>query len=1351
MSSSDTSIVLDGPAAASPFRLARQLARLKLVEPGVESVAARYLHLVRLSAPLDARQFERLQRLLAYGEPDGREPASGVRLLVVPRLGTTSPWSSKATEIAQNCALPQVEKIERAVCYRLECRGQGTGELQPGGSAWERLAAALHDRMTETVLDASGDLAASLAPALARAPRGAGHGAVRRIELLAQGRAALRRANVELGLALSEEELEYLEQSFGRLGRDPTDVELMMFAQANSEHCRHKIFNASWSIDGASPGPSLFEMIKATHAAAPQGTLVAYRDNAAVIEGRSAANFAVHGGAQGWPGESAGSAAYGRREELLHLVFKVETHNHPTAISPHPGAATGAGGEIRDEGATGRGARPKAGLCGFSVSHLRLPASRRPWESDLDVALPTGGEASAYGFPVRIADALAIMIEGPIGAASFNNEFGRPNLAGYFRSYEQNVGGQRLGYHKPVMLAGGIGNIRDDQVRKCDLPEGTLLVHLGGPGMRIGLGGGAASSLGAGANTEQLDFDSVQRANAEIQRRAQEVIDACARLGDGNPVLSIHDVGAGGLSNAFPELAESAGRGARIDLERIPADDASMSALEVWCNESQERYALAVAPQSWPVLERICRRERCPVAAIGAITGDGRLQLVRTSQGPAVDMPMNVLFGNAPRMHRAVLRRRRALPSFDATRVDIAAAALLVLQHPSVASKAFLITIGDRTVGGLCCRDQMAGPWQVPVADCAVTLLDYEGCAGEAFAVGERAPVAVIDAASASRLAIAEALLNLAAADVDWPRVKLSANWMAACGVDGEDAALYAAVSAASALCIALGIAIPVGKDSLSMCTRWHEGGQDRQVSAPVTLVASAAASVEDVRRSLTPQLRLDQGPSELLLIDLSGGRQRLGGSILAQVSGQIGSEAPDVDDPAALAGALRAVRRLAAAGLALAYHDRSDGGLWAAACEMAFAGHCGLWINIDVLAIDPYGGDQGDFKIRPEQGAVRGHEMAVRALFNEEPGCLLQIRKADRPAVMAMLREEGLGALSHVVAVVDARPVVEVRRDARVLLSYSLGELLQAWTEVSWAIARIRDNPQCADEEYRRAPEDAPQLSLALSFDPREDTAAPWVATGNRPKIAILREQGVNSQYELASAFDRAGFAAIDVHMTDLMEGRIALESFQGLAAGGGFSYGDVLGGGGGWAKTILFNPRLADAFAQFFARPSSFALGICNGCQMMSQLRSIIPGAGHWPRFERNVSEQFEARLVMVEVAASPSIFLGDMAGSRIPIANAHGEGRAVFESPQDQEAAQLALRYVDSAGNPTQRYPENPNGSPAGICGLTTADGRFTIVMPHPERVRRTVQMSWQPPGLGEDSPWMRMFRNARRWVA
>ncbi len=1337
-------LALDGPDALPAFRAERLLDSLRRIEPRLASLVARWRYFVQLDAPLTSAEQAVLGRLLLDRPalpplpPDGDTALS---LLVVPRLGTTSPWASKATDIARHCTLPAVRRLERGTLVQLRLSGAAAlrGLDAQGRGA---LAAKLHDRMTETVVAAGTDPAA-----LFERPQAP---ALRTVAVLASGRAALAEANQAWGLALSEDEIDYLAQAFGQLGRDPTDVELMMFAQANSEHCRHKIFNASWRIDGVSPGTSLFALIRATHEAAPAGTLVAYKDNAAILEGRMARRWAADGAPAGGP------AQYRATDEPLHLVFKVETHNHPTAISPFPGAATGAGGEIRDEGATGRGARPKAGLCGFSVSHLRLPGAERAWEGDRDVA--AGATSSprdeGYGVPSRIADPLRIMIDGPLGAAAFNNEFGRPNLAGYFRVYQQNVGGVRLGYHKPIMLAGGIGNIRGDQTLKQPLPAGTLLVHLGGPGMRIGLGGGAASSLGGGANTEQLDFDSVQRGNAEIQRRAQEVIDRCAGLGADNPVLAIHDVGAGGLSNAFPELADGAGQGAHIELERIPLEEHGLSPLEVWCNESQERYALAVEPARMATFEAICWRERCPHAVIGHIADDGVLRVTRRQAAPAVDLPLSVLFGKPPRMHREVIHQPLPRASLDSTTIELRQAALDVLRHPSVGSKSFLITIGDRTVGGLSCRDPMVGPWQVPVADCAVTLLDHEGYAGEAFAVGERAPLAAVDAAAASRVAIAEALLNLAAADVDPAQVKLSANWMAACGEPGQDAALFDAVRAASELCCALGVSIPVGKDSLSMKTAWRDGGEDKKVISPVSLVVSAAAGVGDVRRSLTPQLRTDCGPTELILVDLSGGRQRLGASILAQVSGQLGTEVPDVDAPAPLAAALRAVRALAARGLALAYHDRSDGGLWACACEMAFAGHCGLALNLDLLAIDPHAADAGDYKIRAGQLAVRRHELVLQALFNEEPGFLVQVRRADRAAAFELLRTEGLGACSQVVGRPGAGGTdapIEVWYDASVVLALPLGEAQQAWSEVSWRIARLRDHPDCADAEYQRISDpQAGSLFLSLGFDPAEDVAAPMIARGARPRIAVLREQGVNSQYEMAAAFDRAGFTAVDVHMTDLIEGRARLAQFQGLAAGGGFSYGDVLGGGGGWAKTILFNPRLVDGFAAFFGRADSFALGVCNGCQMMSRLRSMIPGAGHWPCFEHNASQQFEARLVMVEVTDSPSMFFAGMAGSCIPVANAHGEGRAVFDGGLPPPAPLVAMRYVDGAGRATERYPDNPNGSPAGITGLTTADGRFTIVMPHPERVRRTVQMSWQPPGLGEDSPWMRMFRNARRWV-
>ena len=1330
---------LAGPGALSAFRAARLLQRLQAVDSNVGSVSAQYVHFVHATRALDAGEEARLKALLDYGDPAALA-SDGVHFLVVPRLATISPWASKATDIAHNTGLSAVHRIERGTRYSVALK-RGLFGRTASADLHDRLAAALHDRMTESVIDPAAD-PSQLFVELDGKP-------VQTVAVLAHGRSALEQANRSLGLALSDDEIDYLVDAFTQLARDPTDVELMMFAQANSEHCRHKIFNAHWTIDGVDQADTLFGMIRATHAAAPRGTVVAYSDNAAVLEGTRVSRFYPRSGYRDAGGAGAIGVNYSPAEELTHTLFKVETHNHPTAISPFPGAATGAGGEIRDEGATGRGAKPKAGLCGFSVSNLRLPGLPLAWENDRDVTQAAAGPEGDFGFPGRIADALAIMIEGPIGAAAFNNEFGRPNLLGYFRTYEQNVGGRRYGYHKPIMIAGGIGNIRDDQVTKLDLPPGTLLVQLGGPGMRIGLGGGAASSMGAGTNTESLDFDSVQRGNPEMQRRAQEVIDRCWALGDGNPVLSIHDVGAGGLSNALPELADQSHRGARIDLAKIPIEESGMSPLEIWCNESQERYALAVAPDRLPAFDWICRRERAPYAVVGEIADDGHLVVARDGVA-AVQMPMSVLLGKPPRMHRNVQRLAAALPSFETAGLSLEGCALDVLRHPTVASKSFLISIGDRTVGGMNSRDPMVGPWQVPVADCAVTMMSFEGYAGEAMAIGERTPLAVIDAAAASRVAIGEAITNIAAADVELADVKLSCNWMAACGLPGEDARLFDAVRAASDLCQQLGISVPVGKDSLSMKTAWRDGTVDKVVAAPVSLIASAAAPVADVRRSMTPQLSADPG-SLLVLVDLGAGRNRMGGSILAQVTQQIGNLAPNVDDPARLAAFVGVVRELQRADRLLAYHDRSDGGLFATLAEMAFAGHCGITVNLDVLAVDPVAADWGDFKIRAEQVSVRRNELMLQALFTEELGAVIQIRGTDTAAVMDVLRSAGLGAVSQIIGKPNDKDVIEFWCDAKPVFTRPRAELQKLWSETSWRIARLRDNPDCADAEFARAtdPEDR-GLSMALSFDPTEDIAAPLIATGARPRIAILREQGVNSQTEMAYAFYRAGFAAVDVHMTDLIDGRQSLADFKGLVACGGFSYGDVLGAGGGWAKTILHNPRLAEMFISFFNRTDSFALGVCNGCQMMSHLRSVIPGAQDWPRFERNASEQFEGRLVQVEIPESPSIFFAGMAGSRAPIANAHGEGRAVFASDEQRRKARVAMRYVDSQGQATERYPYNPNGSAAGITGLTTADGRFTIVMPHPERVFRTVQMSWQPPGLGEDSPWMRMFRNARRWV-
>ncbi|MGQ0654287.1 MAG: phosphoribosylformylglycinamidine synthase, partial [Betaproteobacteria bacterium] len=1101
-------------------------------------------------------------------------------------------------------------------------------------------------------------------------------------------------------------------------GRDPTDVELTMFAQANSEHCRHKIFNADWIVDGERQPLSLFAMIRKTHAANPQGTVLAYADNSAILEGGTARRF--------FPDAEQ---VYAAKDEPTHFVIKCETHNHPTAISPAPGAATGAGGEIRDEGATGRGAKPKAGLVGYAVSHLRLPRAEQPWEGE------------GPGKPGRIASALDIMLEAPIGAASFNNEFGRPNLCGYFRTFEY----RDRGYHKPIMLAGGVGSIAATQSAKAPLPAGTLLVQLGGPGLLIGMGGGAASSMGAGANVADLDFDSVQRGNAEMQRRAQEVIDRCWSRGAGNPILSIHDVGAGGLSNAVPELAHGAGRGARLELRDIPSEDSGMSPREIWCNEAQERYVLAISPDKLELFRALCERERCPFAVLGAATGEGRLLVTdRRFANRPVDVPLDVILGKPPKMLRDVARRPPRRDAFSLDGISIHQAAHRVMRHPAVADKTFLVSIGDRTVGGLCARDPFVGPWQVPVADCAVTLADFSGYGGEAFAIGERTPLALLDAPASGRIAVGEALTNLAAADVaSLERVKLSANWMAAAGAPGEDAALFDTVKAvALELCPSLGVSIPVGKDSLSMRTAWD----GKEVVAPMSLIVSAFAAIGDARATLTPQLRTDAGDTELILVDLGRGKNRLGGSILAQTYGQFGDSCPDLDDPALLKGFFAALREIRP--LILAYHDRSDGGLFVTACEMAFAAHCGVTLSLDAIAFDGLSEDVDAFKRDSgEQLAGRANDLALAALFAEELGALLQIRAGDRAKVMQALRDAGLGECSHAVGHVNARDEIRILRNNRPLYSAKRDHVQRTWSETTWRMQTLRDNPECAREEYDRVIEpNDPGLSLHIA-----SPEIPFsVNTGARPRIAILREQGVNGQVEMAAAFDRAGFEALDVHMTDLLCARASLEGFKAFAAGGGFSYGDVLGGGQGWAKTILFNARVRAEFERFFARADTFALGACNGCQMLAALKEIVPGTQNWPLFARNRSEQFEARFVMVEIEASPSILFQGMEGSRIPIATAHGEGRAFFASERQKAGALVCMRYADNRGQPSERYPCNPSGTPQGITGLTTPDGRFTIVMPHPERVFRSVQMSWTPPGLGEDSPWMRMFRNARRWV-
>ena len=1303
-----------GPPALSDFRLQKLLAELRKADPQVAGVFAQYIHFVETERPLAAEEQAALRQILAYGPAVKEGELAGEYFLVVPRLGTISPWSSKATDIARRCGLEPVLRIERGIEYRVRASGEFNIHRH------HALKPLLHDRMVQTVLAPGQEnlLFQHQKPV----PQ-------EYIGLMEEGKWALIRANRELGLALSDEELDYLAQSYAALKRNPSDVELMMFAQANSEHCRHKIFNAVWIIDGELQDRSLFGMIRNTALKAPIGVLSAYKDNAAVAEGPVAAAFR----------RDPDSLEYGYVEEPVHLLMKVETHNHPTAISPHPGAATGSGGEIRDEAATGRGAHTKAGLTGFSVSHLRIPGYSRPWE------------AVDAGKPARIASALRIMLEGPLGGAAFNNEFGRPNLCGYFRSFEQPLPkeGSHAGYHKPIMIAGGMGNVRACHLAKQPLPDGTPIVVLGGPAMLIGLGGGAASSVMSGASKEDLDFASVQRENPEMQRRCQEVINRCVALGEDNPILSIHDVGAGGLSNAVPEIIHDAGRGGMFELRDIPNDEPGMSPLQIWCNEAQERYVLALRLDSLHRFLEFCERERCPSAVIGHATEEQRLVLNDGMLGAhPVNIPMSLLFGKPPRMQREVASFRASLPAPDWSQVNLREAAQRVLSFPAVADKRFLITIGDRSVGGLVARDQMVGPWQTPVADVAVTATGFRAYTGEAMAMGERSPLALIDAPASGRMAVGEALTNIAAARIgDLGKIKLSANWMAATGVPEEDYRLYETVRAVGMeLCPALGIAIPVGKDSLSMKTVWRQDEKEISMIAPLSLIVTAFAPVEEIRATLTPQLRLDRGPTHLVLIDAGQKRNRLGGSVLAQVYGQLGDRCPDLDDPALFKAFFGAIQGLNAEDLLLAYHDRSDGGLFATLCEMAFAARCGLDIDLAL----PRDADLARmFVEQPDD--IMG-ESLLGWLFAEELGAVVQVRDADLERVLGRLRDAGLGACSHTIGTLREDRQIVFRYGRRVLLSETRTALQRHWSETSYRMQALRDHPECAQQEFQGLLDDTdPGLHCSLSFDPRHDVAAPLYNRG-RPKVAILREQGVNGHVEMAAAFDRAGFTAVDVHVSDVLAGRVRLADFSGLAACGGFSYGDVLGAGGGWAKSILLNPLLRDAFQEFFERADSFGLGVCNGCQMMSHLAELIPGACHWPRFVRNRSEQFEARVAMVEVVRSPSILLAGMEGSRLPVAVAHGEGRAEFRDGvrKTLDAGVVALRYVDAKGEPTEKFPNNPNGSPLGITGLTTENGRFTIMMPHPERCFRTVQNSWHPGDWGEDGPWLRMFRNARTWV-
>ncbi len=1276
-------IALQGQAALSDFRHERLCQALHTTH-----ITAYDIYIIECSSWSSALQ-QQLERVLGCNTQPFDAVASDDLYIVTPRVGTISPWSSKATDITQLCGLEAVIRIEHGIAYRI----QGQTEL---------VLPLIHDRMTESVLYAAAELTHLFQHQQAQP--------LVYIDLLTQGRKALEIANQSLGLALAEDEIDYLLDNFLRLKRNPSDAELMMFAQANSEHCRHKIFNADWKIDGEVMEKSLFSMIRFTHQTSPEGTIIAYSDNSSVIQGAKAKRF--------YPNQDGHYLAH---DDDTHILMKVETHNHPTAISPFAGAATGSGGEIRDEGATGIGSKPKAGLCGFTVSNLNIPDFKQPWEV-------------AHGKPERIESALNIMLDGPIGAAAFNNEFGRPNIAGYFRTYEQDIAGQLRGYHKPIMLAGGVGNIDARHVHKSEVPAGSLIIQLGGPAMLIGLGGGAASSMDTGVNAESLDFNSVQRGNPEMERRCQEVLDRCWQQGEHNPILFIHDIGAGGLSNAVPELIHDAGRGGRFDLRKVLNMESSMSPMQIWCNEAQERYVLAISPASLPAFEAICQRERCLFAVLGEASDDGHLFVGDSKLGQApVDISLEMLLGKPPKMLRDVVHTSPPSTPFHTANIKIQDAVQRVLRLPAVASKAFLITIADRSVTGLVARDQMVGPWQVPVADVAVTATDFCNQTGEAMAIGERTPIAVLNAPASGRMAIGEALTNIAASSIaQLADIKLSANWMAACGHDGEDAALYATVKAvAMELCPALGISIPVGKDSLSMKSTWTASdGQHQEMVSPLSLIISAFAPVTDIRRTLTPQLRTDMGDTDLILIDLGQGKNRLGGSALAQVYAVTGDETPDVDDAVVLRQFFQTIQSLNAEQQILAYHDRSDGGLFTTIAEMAFAGRVGVSIDLNTLMQQP-------------------EHQPLHVLFHEELGAVIQIRRAERDNVWRTLQQAGLGNMSHMIGQLNDDLRLHIYADEQTILDENILDLQQIWSETSYHLSRLRDNPMCAKQAFDAIHHAEDKgLFAELSFDVNDDVSAPFIHT-TRPKVAVLREQGVNGQVEMAAAFDQAGFAAIDVHMSDLITGRVDLADFQGLVACGGFSFGDVLGAGRGWANSVLLNARANDAFQAFFNRDNTFALGVCNGCQMMSQLKAMIPGAAHWPSFKRNISEQFEARLLMVEVLQSPSIFMQGMEGSKLPLVVAHGEGRVDFQG-QSAAKSKATLRYLGADALPAHTYPFNPNGSPDATTGFTNDDGRFNIMMPHPERLFRNSQFSYYPERNHEEGAWLRMFRNARVFV-
>ena len=1297
--------IFRGSPALSEFRVNKLLKLCRELNLPVTGIYAEFTHFAELSAELNESEVNKLEQLLTYGPSIEEHEPIGLQLLVTPRPGTISPWSSKSTDIAKNCALDKVVRLERGTLYFIETWSD-LSDVQ-----LLELKALIHDRMMEVVftdLDSANALFQVAEPA-----------PVSEIDLISGGRLALEEANVSLGLALAEDEIDYLVESFvSKLERNPTDIELMMFAQANSEHCRHKIFNADWTIDGIKQEKSLFKMIKNTFEVTPDNVLSAYKDNAAVMVGSEVGRF--------FPDPQ--SRQYDYHQEKAHILMKVETHNHPTAISPWPGASTGSGGEIRDEGATGIGGKPKAGLVGFTTSNLRIPGFEQPWETD-------------FGKPGRIVNALDIMLDGPLGGAAFNNEFGRPNLLGYFRTYEEKVhshaGEEVRGYHKPIMIAGGMGNIRDEHVQKKSIPVGASLIVLGGPAMNIGLGGGAASSMASGQSAEDLDFASVQRENPEMERRCQEVIDRCWQLGDDNPIAFIHDVGAGGISNALPELVDDGERGGIFQLRDVPNDEPGMSPLEIWCNESQERYVLAVASDDMARFDAICKRERAPYAVVGMATEERELKLQDSHfENTPIDMPMDILLGKTPKMHRDAKTLKADSPALDTNAISLDEAVDRVLRLPSVAEKTFLITIGDRSVTGLVARDQMVGPWQVPVANCAVTAASYDSYYGEAMSMGERTPAALLNFSASARLAVGEAITNIAATYIgDIKHIKLSANWMSPAGHPGEDAGLYEAVKAVGEeLCPALGLTIPVGKDSMSMKTRWNDNGEDKEVTSPLSLIITAFARVEDIRKTVTPQLRCDKGDTSLVLVDLGNGQNRLGATALAQVYKQLGDKCADVDDAAQLKGFYQAMQALLEKDLMLAYHDKGDGGLFVTLAEMAFAGHCGVKADISDLGKD-----------------------TLAALFNEELGAVLQVSNEHLETVLSLLSKNGLNHCSHVIGHVvaegDNSNKIQIACGNSVIFERNRTQLRTIWAEMTHQMQSLRDNPECADQEHQAKQDNTdPGLNVDLNFDIKEDIAAPYIATGVRPKMAILREQGVNSHVEMAAAFDRAGFDATDIHMSDILSGQGELRDYHGLVACGGFSYGDVLGAGEGWAKSILFNTRARDQFESFFNRQETFSLGVCNGCQMLSNLKELIPGAQLWPRFVRNESERFEARFSLVEVQKTDSIFLNDMAGSRMPIAVSHGEGRVEVRDDQHlasiEASGTVALRYVDNFGRHTQQYPNNPNGSPNAITGLTTDDGRVTIMMPHPERVFRTVANSWAPEEWGENGAWMRMFQNARK---